>query len=190
MTSAIIIGSYIGSPWLSECLLSLPKNIPVIVVCEPLYECGKIGWVYRNTTLDEFLFLPDTTIVRRHEWIYDVLRSEGESVSVNAEPGAFGSFMGKYRRTILDAIGGVPNTPDKMSAVLAEMDFTKRYCTAETNLRILFPELAVGINSRFEARHGRLNVVLENEHLVKYKGAWNGDMIEPCEARDRILSGR
>lgn len=189
MSTAVVIGSYVGSAWLAECVASLPSNIPTIVVCEPHYECGTIGWVHRNTTLDEFLFLPDTVVVKRHEWIYETIQAFGVSIAVNADPCVYGSFMGKYRRTILDKIGGVPITRDKFDAVQAETAFTKRYCAAETNpVRVLFPDLRDG--AHFEVKNGRENMVLGNEHLTKWKGAWSVNTVESCEVRDKLLSGR
>lgn len=191
MTFAIVIGSYVGSPWLPECLSSMPKDIPVIVVCEPNYECGKIGWAYRNTKLDEFLFLPDTVVVKRHDWIRQARDTAG-SVSINEEPAKMGSFMGKYRREILDKIG-VPHTPNKRSAVDAEAQWTRLYCATETiqPVPVMFPDFQHGpMPARVERRHGRENAVIENDHLIKYKGTWNGCMIQQAEERDRELSGR
>lgn len=188
---AIVVGSYVGSPWLADCLASLPKDVPVIVVCEHGYECGKIGWAYRHMDLDEFLFLPDTVVVKKHDWIYEARDTIG-SVSVNQEPAIFGSFMGKYRRETLAKVD-VPTTPDKRSAVNAEAEWTRKYAAAEVfrPIKVLFPALAVGgTPARIEERHGRPNSVLENDSLIKWKGTWNGCMIDAAEARDAVLAGR
>lgn len=184
MKRAIVIGSYHGSPWLVDCLASLPKNIPALVVCEYGYECGKLSWIMRNTILDEFLFLPDTTIVKTHEWIYQALSATNQSFSVNAEPGVFGSFMGKYTRAILGVMQ-IPVTIDKWSAVLAEAKFGEDYVKLAGRVDILFPELRTG--DKFEERHGRMNAVLENEHIVKYKGAFDADSLSQCEEHDKLI---
>ena len=192
MSFAIVIGSYVGSPWLPECLASLPKDIPVIVVCEPNYECGKIGWAHRHTNLDEFLFLPDTVVVKRHEWIRGTREMRG-SVAVNREPAEMGSFMGKYRREVIDRAGGVPHTPDKRSAVEAEARWLRLYWASEDPEKrfVLFPDFQHGPRpERIEVKHGRENAVVENDHLIKWKGTWNGGMIDRTETRDRELAGR
>jgi hypothetical protein len=190
MNRAIVIGSFVGSPWLKDCIDSMPRDIPVIVVCEPNYECGKIGWVHRHTNLDEFLFLPDTTVAKKHEWIREAFERQG-SVSVNNEPAPMGSFMGKYRRQILD-ITGVPHTPDKSSAVDAEAMWTRKYCASETTpVHVLFPDFQHGPTpAKLEHKHGRMNAVMENDHLIKWKGTWHGGLIGEAEARDRQLAGR
>lgn len=191
MTHCILIGSYAGSPWLQECVSSLPKDILTIVVCEPGYECGKIGWLYSHTDIQEFLFLPDTVVVKTHEWIRRMFETRG-SVSVGIEPGRFGSFMGKYRRETLAKVG-VPRTSDKRSAVAAEAVWCRQYCEAESipEIPVLFPDFQHGPSpARIEMKHGRLNAVVENDHLIKWKGTWNVPMIAATEKRDRELAGR
>lgn len=184
MKRAIVIGSYAGSPWIQDCLNSLPRDIPAIVVCELGYECGKLRWVVQNTTLDEFLFLPDTVIVKQDGWIRELFSTEGPA-SVNAEPGIFGSFMGKYRTCVLRDIG-IPVTPDKFEAVNAESIFGVRYAASESMpVPVLFPELKA--SDKFEIRHGRNNAVLENDHLIKFKGAFCAGSMWDCEQRDREL---
>lgn len=187
MNKAIVVGSYVGSPWLQECVSALPKDIPVIAVCEPYYECGKIGWIHRNTNIDEFLFLTDTTIVKQHGWIYDVMNAENQSFSFWKEGGIMGSFLGKYRRVILDKLGGVPITRNKMEAVFQEHSFGHRYSLLD-DIHVLWPEQLSG--QRYEEKHGRMNAIIQNEHVIKYKGAWDSASAIACEQRDAKLSGR
>jgi len=160
----IVIGSYAGSPWLADAVAALPKDIPSIVVLEPNYECGKIGWVWRHTDIEEFLYLPDTAILKRHDWIYNMRDAEGQSMAVSPEPAPYGCFMGKYRRVVLDEIG-VPTTPDKRSACDAEQWWCRTYYAKAGEMEgvlppIIFPDFQHGPNpARIEMRHGRRNAV-------------------------------
>lgn len=188
---AICIGTYIGSPWLPECLASLPKDVLALVVCEPNYECGKIGFVHRHTDIEEFLFLPDTVRAKTHHWIYAMREHVGSTVAINREPAEMGCFMGKYQRSVINAIGGVPHTPDKRSAVDAEATWLRKYWAAATNKHVLWPDLQHGAQpEKIVMMHGRENAVLENDDIQKFKGTWNGCRIDGTEARDKKLSGR
>lgn len=191
----IVIGSFVGSPWLAECVASLPKDIPAIVVLEPNYECGKLRFVHQRTDLDEFLFLPDSTRVKRHGWIYEMREHTGHSVAVCPEPAPFGAFMGKYRRAVMDAVPP-PETLNKRAAVDAEAQWTRAYFAKATELEgiaphVMFPDFQHGPNpTRIEMKHFRANAVVENDHLVKWKGCWNGCLMSSAQQRDDVATGR
>lgn len=186
MINAIVIGSYVGSKWLAECVDSLPQDIDVIVVCEPFYEAGTIGWIHRHTNLDEFLFLHDSTVVHRHEWIYEVMDAEGQSFALCTEGGPIGSYMGKYRRSVLDAIGGVPQVRNKYECIQQEHDFTLKYCQAD-KVHVLWPDLR---STHAIEKNGRVNAVMSNEHFTKYKATYGPQFAAHYEEIDRVASGR
>lgn len=180
---AIVVGSYRGSPWLQACLDSIPSRFPTIVVRNGGYECGAISWALNNTNLDEFLFLQDSTKLKTSEWVDELFKKVGTSISLNSDPNWGGSFLAKYRREILSKIH-IPRTDDKMSAVLAEMSMNQSYAALETNKEILWPELNLA-SARPDVIHGRAVAVYENEHFVKYKSCSGGDFITPCCERDK-----
>jgi len=62
---------------------------------------------------------------------------------------------------------------DKRDAIRHEIDWHKRYVEVAGNPQVLFPELTDANSTRQEERHGRTNLVLENDYLVKYKGTWS-----------------
>lgn len=193
MKKAIVIGSFVGSPWLAECVQSMPKDVPLIVVCRPFYETGAIKWTHENTCLDEFLFLPDTVFAKKHDWIYTALAAEGRGVSVIGSQ--YSAFIGKYRRVILDRMHTRPHqfiyARNKHEAI-PEWSVQEYAALEGSGLITLWPRSAEGLDDgpKREFKNGRLNMVIENEHLVKYKGSWGPEMAGETEARDAALAGR
>lgn len=139
------------------------------------------------TTLDEFLFLQDSTRIKDPSWIYDIFSRDGMSVSLNAEPRFFGSFLGLWRREILHQVF-IPYTPDKMSAVLAEMSLSDAYTAIEdpSKMMVLWPELNL-TTAKLETHFCRDVMVYENDFFVKYKGCYGGNLIDNANERDRIV---
>lgn len=176
MRTGIVIGSYRGSPWLGQCLASIPLGHELIVVANGGFECAAIKWAWQHTDLDEFLYLQDSVEVMNREWVDRLFTEQsGSSVSCLSTPGIFGSFLGKYRREVLDLVG-VPETHTKMDAIKAEREWTSKYAAADETTVVLWPELTD--NDRREERFGRENMVLENAHIRKMKGSWSGHIIE------------
>ena len=145
-----------------------------LVVSVPGYELAKLGWVLENTTIDRFLFIQDSVIVSPA--LYARLSAFDGSVAVLSDPVPFGCYLGVYERKILEEVG-VPNLCSKREAVEAEIWWTKAYCEAAGNVPVLFPDLSDRNAKRHSIRHGRENLVLENEFITKYKGTWRHDQI-------------
>lgn len=179
MTSAIVIGTHPGSPWLAGCLASFPQDVldrwPLLVVRNEGFELGKIRWVYDRTDIEEFLFLPDSTeIVGDGWWISEILNDRGMSYACNSDPLPGGSYMMKYRRDVLDRVS-IRDTPTKRDAVREEIDFHRDYC-ARVDPCILWPEMRDG--GAIIERHGQRRMVLEAPGLRKFKGCWSPEMAE------------
>lgn len=177
----IVIGSYRGSPWLQQCIDSIPSKWETLVVRAASYECGALRFVMDRTTINHFLFLQDSTMVKDPSWL-ETCAGYGGSVSLNADPRFHGSFMGTYTRHILSKCT-IPETPDKMSAVLAEMSLGDEYASHEPNQLILWPELNLA-SARYEEKNGRTCAVYENEFFVKWKSCYGGSHITPAQERD------
>lgn len=183
MSYAIIVGSYRGSPWLSQCLDSIPSRFPTIAVSAGKYECSALRWCMDNTTLDEFLFLQDSTMIKSPEWLDAMFADVGVSYSINAEPNIMGSFLGKYRREILQHVT-IPTTEDKWAAVVAEQTVGSSYHKLEPGTKILWPELNLR-NAQPGHLFGRDVMIYENDHFWKAKSAWSGTTLTPCCERDK-----
>lgn len=181
----IFVCTYKGSPFLHECLSSIPSGIPTIVIRGYHYECGALRWIQSNYSGEEFLFLQDSTKIKNPQWLYDIFEKRGTSISLNYEPGWFGMYMGKYRREIFSQLI-LPCTESKMDAVLAEMQVGKAYEKLEKSMEILWPDLTLD-KATPDHIHGRDVMRYENDHFIKYKSTWNGNLIDPAEDRDQKI---
>lgn len=165
----IVIGTTPGREmWLSDCLASIKRD--VIVISDFTFELGKIDWMIKNTNFDRFLFLQDSIVIKDDLFFDKIFSFEG-SVSVNIDPTWYGSYMGIWeRKPLLDAKYPLPKT--KKESVLFEWQWTPQYAMAAGTVTVMFPELSDKNNKGFEIRHGRENMILENDYLIKYKGNW------------------
>jgi len=171
MKAIIIATTKDRSDWAKQCYDSLKgyTRYPVIILDQYQYELGKIWWVIENTTIDEFLFLQDSIVLKSTDWLDDVFDFEG-SVSLAERP--FFMYLGKYQRSRLEKVG-IPEVSSKKEAVDYEASWTKRY-SESGDYETLFDLKDTNV---FEERLGRRNMVIENDKLIKYKHIWNGDMV-------------
>lgn len=170
MNKAIVIATTSGrEQWLKDCLESLKgyTKYPILVLNKYEWELGKIKWVYDHTDLDEFLFLQDSVIVKDYGWLDTVLDATGASVSLCEQP--FFMYMGKFTREGLSKLE-IPYIETKKEAIFAEAKWCQDYA-ALNQVSTLWLDLKD--NDSREFHNGRENMVLENEHIKKYKGTWN-----------------
>lgn len=160
------------SGWAADALASVPGE--ALVVSVPGFELAKLDWVIRHTIIDRFLFIQDSVLVS--EALYDRLADFTGSVGLLSDPRPFGCYLGVYEREVLERVG-IPKINSKREAVEAEIWWTKAYCEAAGDVPVLFPELSDRNAKRHAIRHGRENLVIENECLTKYKGTWRHDQI-------------
>ena len=165
----IVIGS---SPdrqeWLADCSASIKRDH--IAVVNTGYELGKIRWVMENTTADRFLFLQDSWLIK-DEGFWNLLEAHSGSVAINSDPYYFGCYAGIYERSVIEKIG-LPVTTDKQDAIRNEIDWHKAYVEIAGKPTVLFPELTDNNATGTVEKHGRINLLLENEYIAKYKGTW------------------
>lgn len=182
---AIVIASYRGSPWLERCINSIPSQFPVLVVRNGQYECSALRSVLELTTLDRWLFLQDSAMVKDPSWIHEHWNAD-TSVGLLAEPNVYGSFLGWWKRSVLEQIA-LPDAPDKISAVLAEMSVPKAYSAIEP-VTTLWPKLnihdAVPELMFAGTPHERMTYRYENEFFVKYKSSTCGGSAQAAQERD------
>jgi hypothetical protein len=159
------------SNWLAECAASIGR--PFIAVSNYGYELGKIRWVMENTNIERFLFLQDSVIIKSDAF-WDLLEGYDGSVSINQDPTYYGSYMGVYERAILKHLD-LPVMETKRDAVTHEVDWARRYIQVGGIVPVMFPTLRDG--EEFEVHHGRMNMVIENDYIKKYKGTWSYDQL-------------
>jgi hypothetical protein len=168
MTPIVICTTPGREMWLADCLASIKRD--VIVLSDFTFELGKIDWLVKNTNFDRFLILQDSVVVKDDSFFDKVFAFEG-SVSINQCPTWYGSFMGIFEREPLLKVG-VPIPNNKRDVVRLEYEWTPQYCAAAGAVTVMFPQLRDENASGKVMRHGRENLVLENEYLIKYKGNW------------------
>lgn len=164
----IVIGTSPGREhWLADCLKSLQK--PCLIIRDSNYELGKIKWCQENLN-NPFFFFQDSIIFKSTKWIEEALE-RNQSISLNSDPDLYGTYMGVYDPKILSQIE-IPIPKSKAEAVELELTWTKKYVMKAGEVSVLFPDFKDSNAKRKEFRHGRENLVLENDHLIKYKGDW------------------
>lgn len=154
--------------WLADCSASIQREH--IVVSGWGFELAKIRWVMENTTAERFLFLQDSWVIKS-EGFWDLLGQFEGSVALTRDPYFFGCYAGVYERSVVDRIG-TPVVKDKQDSILLEIDWHRRYVEASVEPTVLFPELTDKNAAGIVVKHGRENLVLENEFVRKFKGTW------------------
>ena len=156
--------------WLTQCLQSLVGRDVLIVSLERGFELGKIEWVYRNTTLERFLFLQDSAEVLS-KGFWGRLEEFPGSVALLGDPSVYGSYMGVYERKVLDKLVGWPLVDSKMGSIANEIMWTRDYADKAGSVPVLFPDLT-DADGHMGEKFGRMNLVLENQYFRKWKGTW------------------
>jgi hypothetical protein len=156
----VVIGSHPDSPWLNDCLKTIPTDRPVEVHRTGGYEIAALRTGILH--FDRFLFLQDSC---------EVLDPAFWNIIDNTTPtwlfGGPPMYLGVYHRNDLEqAIGDAPQVMDKAGSIAWEGALPKRL-----NYGCLWPEVS-DATGRHEDRNGRLNLVLENNLLRKWKGSW------------------
>ena len=187
MSKAIVIGTFEGrEEWLANCLKSLAayRRYPIIA-CNVAWELGVIKWVYDHTDLDEFLFLHDTIEAKRLDWIDEAFDYE-HSVALTDQPCWFGMYLGKYQRRVLKLLQ-FPRVTSKVDSVYYESHWTDLYRRADPGAKVLWDDLDVESHHRYVEAFGRPNLLLENDHIAKYKGTWNIAQAEEIDRKAGII---
>lgn len=170
MQAIVICTTPTPSPWLPNLLNSLDgyDKYPVIIVSNYGYEVGKIRWVVENTTIDEFVLLHDSCEIKDTRLFDLCFKEVGYTVMFDPK---FRSYMGKWRREVLERIG-IPRTDTKEGSVSYEESWANKiYLGNERKKKVLFKE-GFSRSSIFEEKFGRNNMVLSNKYIKKWKGTW------------------
>jgi hypothetical protein len=168
--------------WLRDCVSSF-NGIRTTIISDFGWEIDKIKWAYDNTNWEKFWFIHDSCVILNTDFLYSAWKLKG-SVAVTDHPVPFGHYLGIYSRKTLKKLG-FPEVRNKHDAIKYECDWHIEYKKIEN-----FPVLFNNFNDEYgavEFRNNRLNVVLENRHLKKYKGSWLcGDCVGKAETCTHI----
>lgn len=168
MTPIVIATTPGRECWLAQCLKSVGDR-PVMVLSDYSFELGKIRWMYNNTNFQRWLLLHDSVVIKDQK-VFDLLFSYPKSVAVSTCPVKFGMYLGVYHRDTL-AKTGIPQPTSKIEAIHYERAWSNHYCSLE-DVPVLFQDFTDQLSKGTQEVLGRVNLVLENEYLIKYKGTW------------------
>lgn len=175
MKHAIIIVSHEnGMEQTRNLLNTIDTTYPVIIVTNPAsnssYEMLGIKTAIEYG-IDEFILLQSTIEIKDNK-IFDIIFENYQNNSVFMNP--FGHmFLNKYRLDIITQLK-LPIVKTKRDAIYAELNMHKAYRKLE--VPVIFDENFVD-NSKREHKFGRVNMVIENDYIKKYKGTWTLGMI-------------
>lgn len=168
--------------WLMECFLSAQSKYPIFVVGNDGFEPStsfvyklrpdidrfignnwnafELGGILRGKErFDEFVHIMDTTLIKDPSLFDKLFNIPGH---VFLTKGGY-HYMGKF---VSDDLPDIPQIDNKNDAVALELRWLQRPYTC------FEPDLPVHTNI-FEMKHGRKNMVLENDYLIKYKATWS-----------------
>lgn len=155
--------------WLDQCMKSIGKR-DVMILSGYGHELDKIRWVYENTNIDRFLLLQDSMVIK-DQTFFDLALSHPKSVAFSNCPVKFGMYMGVFCRETL-AKTNMPVVRDKEHGIELEISWANEYSYHEPDAPLLFETFHDHHAKGVVNLHGRRNLVLENEYIIKYKGTW------------------
>jgi hypothetical protein len=141
----------------------------ILILSDFNYELGKIKFIYDHTNIEEFILLHDSCEVKDTSFIEDVFNNP-LSVSFSCSPNNFGSYLGKYQRSVLSKMD-IPIAKSKLDSVNYEETFNLEYEFRAGKIGFLSPQLVN--TTKFEEMFGKMTMILENDYLIKYKSCWN-----------------
>lgn len=154
------------------------------------WEVGAIKFAKENLKFDNLVYLQHSLEIKNLE-LFDLLFDEHFNNSSVYIFWRFMCYLGKYRKVALDKIN-IPIIYTKSDACVNEdKDCKESYVWQDgaksfmwqlfrtESLHWLFP----GFNDShiFEQKFGRLNMRIENEYLIKWKGTWDWRMIDDSQ---------
>lgn len=173
MNAIIISTTPDRNQWLNNLLETIKgyDKYPVIILSDYTFEIGKIKQVIEHMDYDEFFFLQDSCEVKDTS-IFDLVFETYKGKTVTFSP-TMRSFLAKYRRDFIGKLN-FPEAKNKLEAVDAEDWLYQQHFFDQTLV-----SLTDNFNKSdiFKKKFGRLNMILENEYLKKYKATWSREQI-------------
>jgi hypothetical protein len=159
--------------WLKDCLDSIPRGLCPVVVGNGGYfpeiadqivvnhwNGFELGGILRGKEIfDEFIHLMDSTIIKDHALFDKLFEIPGH---VFLTQGGY-HYMGKF---VSNDLPEIPIITTKEEAIAHELHWLGGKARTYFN-----PDLPAHTGI-FEEKHGRQNMVLENEYLIKYKATY------------------
>lgn len=146
----------------------LNKKYKVILNRTDDFELGALRLVLEKTNYNEIFLMQDSCEIKSNK-LFNLLfkKYKGKSVAVGYK---FLHYLGKYRRDILEKMV-LPDTFNKEASIFNESRFNNQYRDLDPDFITINPPLHT--SEIFEEKCGRLNMKLENEYIIKWKGTWS-----------------
>jgi len=163
--------------WLGELLPTLDTYFPIILTNHWGWQIDGIRDTFRNTDYDEIFFLNETMIVKDNK-VWSIIFQEflGHSVTCADK---FQMYLAKYLRKHVENTAFPEVTSRWEDIVFGEDEWNHQYMAADPHYIRLDPMQDVNpdIESNFEFKFGRRNMIIENKYFKKWKSAWNINML-------------
>lgn len=158
----VISASEYSRPFFNDCITSIKTNYPIYVCWEGIGRpegSFELGAIRKGAELfDEFIYIHDTVVIKDNSLFDKLFSTEGHVLFTNKGY----HYFGKY---VSNDLPEIPEVKNKADAIHWEIRwFTKPH-------KIFIPELPFHVE-RFEEKHGRMNMVIESDYLIKYKATW------------------
>lgn len=173
MTPVVVSTGLGRGPWVAQCLDSIHRGDVTVFRSDSGGELGAIRGIWEHTRWPRWLMLQDSVEVVDQAF-FDLVDKTAGPALVAPHPSM---YLAIYERVVLDSID-IPVITDgcRERAIELETVFMDAYVTAAQamghEVPVLCPTLTDRHAARQEHRHGRLNLVLECQHLRKWKGTW------------------
>lgn len=158
---AIIVVSYPGSPWFSDCMTSLQGVQYPIVVCWNLPENNAYDaaglYLAQELGIEEFFLLHDSTLVKDVQFINEAMKQPG---CIALAPGGL-MLMGKY------SLADMPPLPPRPVGKRAAIEVELSYKNQVPWRGVLEPSMNDGPVR--EMKHGQERMRIEGDNIIKWK---------------------
>lgn len=158
----VISASEYSRLFYEDLMRSIKTDYPIYICWEGLGRpegSFELGAIKKGSELfDEFVYLHDTVIIKDNSIFDKLFQIDGH---VLLTQGGF-HYFGKY---VSNDLPQIPNIKDKEEAVYWELKwFKKPYTTFYDQIPVL--------SETFEDKYGRVNMVVENKYIKKFKARW------------------
>lgn len=162
MKGIVISTSEYSRPFYEDLMKSIKTDYPIYLCWEGIgrpegsFELGAIK--KGKEMFDEFVYLHDTVLIKDNSIFDKLFAIEGH---VFLTEGGF-HYFGKY---VSKDLPEIPEMHNKQEAIYWELNWFKK------EHKVFEPQLPV-ISDKFEEKYSRLNMVCENDYIIKFKGTW------------------
>lgn len=163
--------------WLGELLPTLDTKYPIILTNHWGWQIDGVKETFEKTDYDEIFFLNETMIVKDNK-VWRIIFEEFKGQSVTCAD-KFQMYLAKYLRSYVNRTD-FPEVKSRWEDIVyGEDQWNHQYMTIDPYHVRLDPmeDVNPDIESNFEFKFGRRNMIIENKYFKKWKSAWNINML-------------